>query len=441
MSYEEAEAHLEALGIDAMKGLSPSLHRIEAICEALDHPERALPAIHISGTNGKSSTVRIASSLLASAGLSVAAFTSPHLQTVRERISLGGVPIPEEEFGEIFGHLHPYLLLVERSLGERLSYFEVLTAMFFLWAAESADVAVVEVGLGGRWDATNVVKAQVAVITNIDLDHQALLGSDKRKIAWEKAGIIKPGSRAVTAETDPLLLPIIRDEAMGAAVDLSQLGLDFDIDDNRVAYGGRYLSISTSSRLYEGLFLPLHGKHQGVNAATALEAVTRLLPDASLGDEVVAEGLGAVAAPGRLESFLGGVGGPTVVLDVAHNPAGTHALVSSLIEAFPFEHVTFVIGILSDKDHTGMLSELTRLPAEVVATQADHDRSLPAEELAREAQALGLRARPVGSVLEATREAIASAGTGELVCITGSHYVVGEARDLLAAVEEGPGGP
>ena len=434
MSYEEAEAHLEALGVDAMKGMAPSLHRMRAICEALNHPERSVRAIHITGTNGKSSTARIVTSLLSATGLTVGTYTSPHLETVRERIALDGTPVSKEVFGEVFDHLHPFLLLVEQNLGEKLTYFEVLTALFFLWAAESVDVAVLEVGLGGRWDATNVVDAPVAVVTNIGLDHTAMLGKTREIIAREKIGIAKPAASVVTAELDPAILAVLKEETQDLDVEFSTIGRDFELLENRVAFGGRYLSVRSSSTTYDGLFLPLHGSHQGANAATAIEAVTRFFPADTLAEDVVLDGLGGVSAPGRLETVRPKTEeSGAVVVDVAHNPEGTAALVKSLTEAFAFENVIFVVGILRDKDHTGILSELGRVPGRLITTEAKSGRAIPAIELAAAAEALGLPAEPIEDVSDAIVTAIEAATPADLVCITGSHYVVGEGRAFLGA--------
>ncbi|HEX2295541.1 MAG TPA: folylpolyglutamate synthase/dihydrofolate synthase family protein [Actinomycetota bacterium] len=426
MSYSAAAAHLTALGIDAMKGLAPSLHRIEAMCDALDNPERQIPAIHVTGTNGKTSTARIASSLLAATGLSVGTFTSPHLQSVRERIALNGDPLPEEAFGDVFSHLAPYLETVEGRLGERLSFFEVMTALFFLWAVEApVDAVVVEVGLGGRWDATNVVPAPVAVLTNVGLDHTDLLGRDRQTIAREKAGIIKHDSFVVTGERDPAILAVIAEEADGMLASVSAVGKGFDIRENRVALGGRYLSVESSARLYDQLFLPLHGAHQGLNAAIAIEAVTRFLPGQVLGEDVVAQGLAEAVVPGRMETVEG------VLLDVAHNPDGMAALVSTLAESFNFGDGVFVVGILADKDHRGMLAEIARLSHRMVFTPAANVRSVDPDELIRAARELGIEDCTAASdPAEAVEVARGMAGE-ELVCVTGSHYVVGEARAHL----------
>jgi dihydrofolate synthase/folylpolyglutamate synthase len=425
---------LNSLGIDAMKKASPSLYRIEAICDALGHPELAMPVLHVTGTNGKTSVARIASALLGATGLSVGTYTSPHLQSVRERIALAGRPISEEDFGLLFDHVHPYIDLVQAELGEQLTFFEVLTAMFFLWAAEQpVDVAVIEVGLGGRWDATNVVQAPVAVITNVALDHTALLGGDAETIAREKSGIIKPQARVITAERKPGVLEVINGEAAKQGAEVSEIGRDFSLGDNRVALGGRFLSIQTSAAAYSGLFLPLHGSHQGLNAATALEATTRFLAR-PLSDEVVAEGFATTLVPGRLETLrTEGRPGLPVILDVAHNPDGMSALITSLIEAFAFDRVVFVLGILGDKDYRGMLQELTRVPCTIMITEPKTVRSVPAGELLKAATETGLQAQLTSGVEAAVAAGLAEAEDHDLVCVTGSHYVVGEARSFLLA--------
>ena len=434
MSFQEAEAFLDSLGIDTMKKMAPSLHRIEALMEALDHPERAIPAIHVTGTNGKSSTARIITSLLTSAGLTVGTYSSPHLQSVRERISLSGEAISEEAFAEAFENLRPYIDMVEGKLGELLTYFEILTGLFFFWAAEQpVDALVVEVGLGGRWDATNVVPAAIAVLTNIGLDHSELLGEDRPTIAAEKAGIIKEGSIVVTGERDPAILQVFQAQADPLGAPISRLTREFAIEENIVALGGRYLSLRSSARTYPDVFLPLHGTYQGSNAAVALEAVTKFLPMQDLSQELVAEGFAAVSIPGRLETMKVRNHDALVVLDVAHNPDGMAALVSSLIEGFGFKRVLFVLGVLKEKDHAGMLREFARIPCRVFATQAATERSLPAEDIAAMAQAIGLEAEVFADPSEAVSVALREAGSDDLVCITGSHYVVGEARASLVS--------
>ena len=427
MSFQEAVSYLDALGIDHMRSRSPSTHRIEALLGLLDHPERAVPGIHITGTNGKTSVAHISTSLLRASGLKVGTYTSPHLQSVTERIALDGEPIDEHSFGKLFSHVLPYLELVD----ERVSYFELLTGMFFLWAADNAEAVVVEVGLGGRWDATNVLDAAVAVITNIGLEHMELLGFNTETIAKEKVGIIKPGAVVVTAERSPAVLRVISDEAAAQGAELVALERDFSVLDNRVAFGGRYLALQGTRERYDDLFLPLHGSHQGINAAVALEAVTRFLPAQPLGAEIVQEGLAQAVAPGRLESVRLEQDEVTVVLDVAHNPDGMAALVNGLAEAFVFDELVVVVGILADKDYRGMLVELARLPCTLVITQPQSARSVSPSDLADASAELGLEYEIVSEVGSAVEAAIGSAGPGRLVCVTGSHYVVGEARRAL----------
>ena len=432
MPFAEAKAHLDALGIDAMKSMAPSLHRIEALMDALDHPELKVPAIHITGTNGKTSVARIASSLLTASGLKVGTYTSPHLTSMTERIALNGEPISEDDFGETFDHLVPYLGVVEERLGENLTYFELMTALFFLWAADTpVDVSVIEVGLGGRWDATNVVQAPVAVITNIGLDHTALLG-DRPSTATEKSGIVKRAATLVTAERDPRMLEIIGERVTEQEARMVAIGRDFDVRENKVAFGGRYLSLDTQDRTYDGLFLPLHGAHQGVNAATALQAVDAFLPEGSLSDGVVADGFGGVVAAGRLETIRNDRrDGIPVVLDVAHNPEGLSALIKALAEAFAFDRIVFVVGILQDKDQRGMIAELTRLPSAVIFTQPSFARSESPEVLQEIANELGCPSAVAADVASALDAAFAEASDTDLICVTGSHYVVGEARGHL----------
>lgn len=433
MSYQGAVTYLDALGIDAMKSATPTLDRIEALLGALNDPHETVPLIHVTGTNGKSSVARIATSLLGALGLSVGTYTSPHLQDVRERIAYNGQPVSEEAFGQTFDHIRPYLEVVEPGVSEPFTYFEILTAMFYLWASEQpVDVAVVEVGLGGRWDATNIADGSVAVITNIGLDHTEFMGNDRREIAAEKAGILKQGAVGVAGERDPEILSIIEDAASKVSAHLLVADRDFEVVENKVALGGRYLTVRTSAREYDGLFLPLHGAHQGANAALALQAVISFLPSQEISEDVVNEGIAGVRVPGRIETVPVEGKGP-VVLDVAHNPDGASALITALAETFAFERVVFVIGVLRGKDHEGILRELARLPVTLVLTEPPSPRALPVAELNGAAESLGLETTIAGSVPDAIASALEIATSNDLVCITGSHYVIGEARTYLDA--------
>ncbi|HEX2240911.1 MAG TPA: cyanophycin synthetase, partial [Actinomycetota bacterium] len=347
--------------------------------------------------------------------------------------SLGGNALPDDGFGDAFDHLLPYLDHLQDELGEELSYFEVLTAMFFLWAADQpVDAAVIEVGLGGRWDATNVVPTSVGVITNIDIDHSDLLGMEPAGIAVEKAGIIKPGATVVVGERRPDPLGVISSRAQEMGADLRLYGSQIVVEESRVALGGRYLNLLIGEATYESLFLPLHGSHQAINAALALAAVNAFLAR-PLSTSVVQEAFAAVKVPGRMETAR--VGGKPFVLDVAHNPAGMSAFVTGLIETFGFERACVVFGALSDKDHLGMLSELRRLQPELLLVQPQSERAVPSGELALMAKELGFDSAVATDLDEALTAAERS--DADLVAITGSHYLVGEARSRLAELKAG----
>jgi dihydrofolate synthase/folylpolyglutamate synthase len=257
-----------------------------------------------------------------------------------------------------------------------------------------------------------------------------LLGDDPVTIAKEKAGIIKPGAAVVTGERKPDVLAVIEEHSEAAGVAPARLGHEFEVTDNRLAVGGRYLSMRSAGRALEDLYVPLHGSHQGVNAAVAVEAVGAFLPRGSLDHEVVNEGLGRTMVPGRLET-VPSAEGPATVLDVAHNPEGMSALITSLVEAFAFDSVTFVVGILGDKDHLGMFTELARVPCSIIATEPKTVRAVPVAELEADARAMGLECEAVEDVGRALEVARRRASDTELVCVTGSHYVVGEARTAL----------
>jgi dihydrofolate synthase / folylpolyglutamate synthase len=288
-------------------------------------------------------------------------------------------------------------------------------------------VAVIEVGLGGRWDATNVVDAPVAVITNIGLDHTKLMGEDRTSIAREKSGIVKPAATLVSAERDPRILAVIEEEIAQFEATTSFIDKQWHLLENKVALGGRYFSLKSSVTAYEGLFVPLHGAHQGVNAGTAIEAVTRFLPARTLDDELILEGLANTKAPGRIETLRRNKEA-TVVLDVAHNPDGLSALASALVEEFAFDRIHFVFGVLADKDYKGMLAELARVPAVVYATAPKGVSAVPARDLSGAATDIGLEAVAEEDAWTAVQRAVAGADAGDLVCVTGSHYVVGEVR-------------
>jgi dihydrofolate synthase/folylpolyglutamate synthase len=376
--------------------LVPSRDRIAAVCQLLGDPQKAFPLVHITGTNGKTSTTRMIERLLREHGLRTGRFVSPHLNDVRERIALDGVMIEGERFIEIYDEVLPYLDLVDarsaESGGPRLSFFEVLVAMAYaVFADTPVDVGVVEVGLGGTWDATNVADGTVAVIMPIGMDHERFLGHDLASIATEKAGIIKPGSIAVLAEQPEEAAQVLlaRAEEVGATV-LRQ-GYEFGLIGREVAVGGQVLTLQGNGQVYEDIFLPLHGVHQAYNAAAALAAVEALLissggfesTDAAsasgLDIEVVRAAFADVDSPGRMEVVRRS---PTVLIDAAHNPSGAATLAGSLEEAFGFNSLIGLVAVLQDKDAEGILGELEPVLDEVVITRTSSPRSTDPHELA-----------------------------------------------------------
>ena len=399
------------------------LDRMRRVVELLGDPQRAYPVLHITGTNGKGSTARMITALLVARGLSVGTYTSPDLERVNERLAWNTEPIADEAFVEVLDAVRA----LEPVLDEAPTRFEILTAAGFEWFANVAvDAAVVEVGLGGRWDATNVADGQVAVVTNISLDHQEVIGPTRVDIAREKAGIIKPGSTLVLGETDPSLVAIFRATDAGA---IWQRDADFGCVQNRLAHGGRLLELRTPGASYEDVMLPAHGAHQGDNAAIALASVEAFF-SVPLAPDVVAEAFAAVQLPGRMEV----VGGrPLTVLDGAHNPAGALALAGAIDEAFSgVAGRVLVVGLLAGRDPDEMLAALDAPRARlVVACPPPSPRALPPEQLAAAARRLGLATEVAPSVREAVAWAREAAEPDEMVLITGSLYVVGKARAVL----------
>ena len=424
--------------------LEPSLDRIAALVDLLGSPQTSYPVVHIAGTNGKSSTARMVESVLRSFGLRTGLVTSPHLVDVRERILLDGDPISRERFVEVYDDLEPYLAMVDERFPETpLSYFEVLTAMAYAAFADApVGVAVVETGMGGTWDATNVADGTVAVITPVDLDHVEYLGPDVETIAEEKAGIIKPGAVAVLAQQQLPAAEVLLTRTAEVGASVLREGLDFGVRHRDVAVGGQLLALQTPAGVYDDVFLPLHGAHQAHNAALALAAVEVFFGagERMLDVEVVREGLASVTSPGRMEIVRSG---PTVMLDAAHNPHGAQALATALAEEFSFDTLVGVVGVLADKDAAGLLGALEPVLDKVVVTQAQTPRVLPVDDLAAIAvEVFGDdRVRVAPTLLDAIDTAIAlvddpdSPGatvSGAGVVVTGSVITAGQARLLLA---------
>ena len=418
--------------------LDPTLDRVRDVLDLLGSPHTAYPVVLVAGTNGKTSTARMADALLRELGLRVGRYTSPHLERVTERISLDGAPVPDEEFVRAYEEVEPYLELVDAKHEHPLSYFEVLTVMAYAAFADApVDVAVVEVGMGGTWDATNVVDPAVAVVTPIGLDHQAYLGDTVELIAAEKAGIVKDGGFAVLAQQDVAAAQVLLQRAADVGATVAREGLEFGVLSRALAVGGQLLELKGLAGTYEGVLVPLLGPYQAHNASVALAAVEAFLGAGrdQLDVDAVRAGFATVTSPGRLEVVRRG---PTVLLDVAHNPAGAAALAQSLVDDFSFRRLVAVVGMLADKDARGLLEALEAVVDQVVVTQSTSPRALPADELAAVAvEVLGADRVSVAPRLpDAIEEAIALAEEegalgGSGVVVTGSVVTVGQARVLL----------
>jgi len=420
---EWLDGHINLEAVLAGRRQAPSLERMAELSHLMGDPQAAYPVVHITGTNGKGSTARMLTSLLVARGLSVGTYTSPDLQRLNERLAWNGEPIGDEDLLDLLSALAP----LEGLLAHPPSRFELLTAAAFRWFADVAvDVAVVEVGLGGRWDATNVANGAVAVVTNVALDHAEILGPRLEDIAAEKAGIVKAGSTLVLGETDPVLARIFR---RAGAAEVRERDVDFACEGNDLAVGGRVLDLRTPGARYEGLFLPVHGAHQGDNAAVAVVGAEAFF-GSPLSEEVVAQALARVRLPGRMEV----VGRrPLVILDGAHNPAGAKAAAATLAASFgPSDSRVLVVGLLQGRDAAEMLEALDARRARlVVACPPPSPRALPAAEVAAAARSLGLAAMVAPTVPAAVSAALERATVDDLVLVTGSIYVAGAARTAL----------
>jgi dihydrofolate synthase/folylpolyglutamate synthase len=441
-TYAEVEQAL--LGRWPETRLEPSLDRITALCQLLGDPQRNYPVIQLTGTNGKTSTARMIDALLRTLDLRTGRFTSPHLQSMTERISIDGEPLSEEAFVDAFADVAAYAQVVDDSSansgGSPLSFFEMMVAMAYAAFADApVDVAVVEVGMGGSWDATNVADAAVAVVGPVGVDHAAYLGDDPVGIAREKAGIIKPGSQVIVAQQAPPVLDVIARRAVEVGASMVVEGVDFGVIESITAVGGQQVDIQGIGARYDEVFLPLHGAHQAQNAAVAIAAVEAFLGGNALPGDVIAEAFAAVSSPGRLEVVRRS---PTVVLDAAHNPHGLAAAVEALQEAFTFSPLIGVLGVMADKDVVPMLELLDPVLAQIVCTENSTPRSMRARDLAELAEGIFgedrvlvaprlddalERAIAMAETTEGYEDAVGSGG----VLITGSVVTVGEARLLL----------
>lgn len=426
-SHQNMERMLAS--VSSGRAAPPDLSRMQGLMDVLGNPEAAAPVIHVTGTNGKTSTARCLTSLLTAKGLRVGTFTSPHLSLINERIATDGLPISDEDLAAILGALSDF----ERLIDQRLSWFELLTAAAFLYFADRpVDVTVLEVGMGGRWDATNVASAAVAVVTNVGLDHVEFLGPTYADVAREKAGIIERSSVAVVGERSPDLVPIFEAEAPAI---LWLAGRDFDCGRNDLAVGGRSLDMRTPGASYDGVWLDLHGPHQGRNFACALAAAEAFF-DQPLDDKLVREAAATVSSPGRMEIVSRT---PLVVLDGAKNLEGAAAASAAVAEEFgPTRSVILVVGMLAGagKEPAAMLTALgAGSPAVrlVIGCPAPSPRAVSADLVVDAARRLGCEAVEAPGVSEALDMAFAEASDSDLVLVTGSLYVVGAARSILAS--------
>lgn len=433
MNYQEALAFLDGRATYEKTGRieSPTIERVQALVDAMGDPHLAYPVIHITGTNGKGSTTQMITRLLMAQGLTVGTYTSPHLERVNERIARNCEPISDQDFADQMAAIAD----VEALLGIEPSYFESVTVGALRWFADMAvDVAVIEVGLLGRWDATNVCNAQVAVVTNIGMDHTEFAGPTKAHIAREKAGIIKPGCAVVIGETDPEIVAIFDAEALAVgAASVLRRGEDFEVLENQLALGGRQADLRTPTSVYSDVFVPLHGRHQAENASLALAAVETFFA-APLHSDVVSEGFAEVLMPGRFE-VIGHQ--PLVLVDGAHNPLGADTCAQVFFDDFdPAGRRILVIGCLRGRDAKEMLAALRADEFDVVFTcPPPTPRAMPTAELTAAAIALGcddvIEYRTVEQACDA---ALRFAQVDDAVLVTGSLYVIGAARPYLKKI-------
>jgi dihydrofolate synthase/folylpolyglutamate synthase len=437
-TFAEVEAELTARGYTRMVF---DLSRIEGLLDLLGSPHRAYPAIHITGTNGKTSTARMIDVLLQAHGLRTGRYTSPHLTTVRERICIDGEPVSEDAFVGIYEEIAPVAeFLDHRSAGETLTYFDMTTAMALAAFADApVDVAIVEVGLGGADDSTNVLRAGTCVVTPISLDHTQWLGDSIADIALAKAGIIHRGATVVSAAQPAEAVRPLLERCAEVEATVAREGEEFGVRSRAIAVGGQLLTFQGLGGVYEDVFLPLHGAHQAQNAAVALAAVEAFLGAGAtrqLDLDVVRTGFAAATSPGRLERVRSA---PTILLDAAHNPHGLNATVEALREEFSFTRLVVVLGVLADKDVVAMLDILEPVADAIVCTRNSSPRAMPADELGRLAiEAFGEdRVSVVPAMPDAIEKAVELAEadleilSGAGVLITGSVVTVGDARRLL----------
>ena len=416
--------------------IQPSLDRISLLCDALGSPQLSFPTIHIAGTNGKTSTTRFIDSLLFAHGMRTGRFTSPHLEDIRERICINGEMIDGDEFIFNYNDIAAYFDFVDSKTPHPVSFFEAVTALAMAAFSEHpVDVGIFEVGMGGEWDATNIIKPTVGVITPIGMDHMEYLGDTIEKIATAKAGILKPDMYGVLSNQTPEAAKVLLAKAAEVGIEVAREGIEYEVMSRQVAVGGQLLTIRGIKDVYSELFLPLHGKHQASNAAASLVAAEAFFGDQPLDLESVRQGFAAATSPGRFEIVHRE---PTVILDAAHNPHGAKTLANTLQEEFTFGRVIAVVGIFADKDADGIFDEIKDVIDGVIVTQSSSPRAMPAHELAKlarkyiEAERIFIEPDLRTAIEKALSDAnhpMEEESVG--VLITGSVITVGEARAIL----------
>lgn len=428
--------------------IAPTLERISALVDMLGSPQLTYPTIHIGGTNGKTTTSRMIDSLLFEMGLRTGRFTSPHLESYLERICINGQPIDAKELIFSFNDISPYLDLMDTKFDNPISFFEAITALAFAAFAEHPiDVGVIEVGMGGQWDATNVVDADVSVIMPIGLDHMEYLGNTIAEIASTKAGIIKEQGFVVLAQQEPEAAVELLRRAAEVGADVAREGLEYSIDSRAIAVGGQLISITGLRGHYDDIFLPLHGKHQASNAAAALIAVEAFFGEQDLDIDAVRAGFANVTSPGRCEIIHRD---PTIILDAAHNPHGAKAIAETIQSEFTFDDVTGIVALMADKDARGILQALEPIMNQIIVTTNSAARSMSVGDLeALATQVFGadrVFAQPTLSdaIDKAIKDSVRPLSDETLaILITGSVVTVGEARTAVrkryakASLEEG----
>jgi dihydrofolate synthase / folylpolyglutamate synthase len=426
MNYSDALAYLDG---HIAHGIKPGLERINRLLDDMGRPHEGYPIIHVAGTNGKTSTARLATLLLVAHGLSTGTYTSPHLETVEERLAINGQMATEEEFALAVSDVASFADLRAKAGEEPNTYFELTTAAAFAFFADQAvNAAVLEVGLGGRLDATNVVEAEVCVLTSIGIEHTEYLGEDVATIAGEKLAIVGANATLVSGPLPDPALEVADSRARDLGIHHRHYGKDFSVLDAERGVRGWLVTIGGAEDTYEDLFLPLHGRYQLVNLANAVAATEALL-GRKLDEEAVRDALAVATVPGRME-VLGTH--PLVMVDGAHNADGVDALAESLDEEYPTTRWQLVLGVMGDKNVEAMVESLEPQLAGIVATAPKAERAIPPTVLAKRISDLTdvtvIEAENVEIALDMAR---AEAGPDGAVLVAGSLYLVGEARALL----------